>query len=255
MLVRIGSLKKLRRSRTDIMEIGGRLYKYKSVEKMDQIIDIVEKQRIYMPKVSQLNDPLEGVCNMNFGFAGCSYYHDTGTLHPHYSSVLNSYRVLALTIKKDSVVMWTHYAVQFDGICIEFEDRGSFTDAVPVTYTDYLLDSRICGDSFDRVAYNSLRRKSSEWSYEDEYRIISKTAVGGEDKEYLELLPGELKCVYIGYRVDNKLKLYLNQLCNDKKIETKVMFVNPYKYTPEALPLMQYLENFREYDGEMNRCS
>ena len=33
MLVRIGGLKKLRRSRTDIMEIGRRLYKYKSVEK------------------------------------------------------------------------------------------------------------------------------------------------------------------------------------------------------------------------------
>lgn len=132
-----------------------------------------------MPKVSQLNDPLEGICNMNFGFAGSSYYSGTGTVHPQYADVLNSYRVLALTTKKYSVVMWTHYAAQFKGICIEFEDRGSFTDSVPVIYTDDLLDSRTCGDSFDRVAYNSLRRKSSEWSYEDEYRIISKTATGG----------------------------------------------------------------------------
>ena len=231
---------------------GEKFFKYKSLENIEYIIDMVKSNRIYVPKVSQLNDPLEGICNMNFGFAGCSYYVDTGTVHPHYDSVRNSYGVLSLTTRKDSIVMWTHYAGGFNGICVEFENMGSFITAEPVTYTEELLDSKKIGDSFDIIAYNSLRRKATEWSYEDEYRIIRK--IDSAASKYINVKQGEIKRIYIGYMVENDTKVLLDRCCDTMGIETKVVFVNPYKYSIQAISLKQYMDNFKQYNGGVYRC-
>lgn len=229
-----------------------RFYKYKSLEKIEYIIDMIENNRLYMPRTLELNDPLEGICKMNFGFAGCSYYHGTGTIHPCYCNTLNTYRVLALASRKDSVVMWAHYADEFKGICVEFENNAaSLQEAKPVIYTDERIDSKVFEGSFDELAYNALQRKALEWSYEEEYRIIKKI---DETDEYINLLPNEIKCIYIGYMVPKTIKMFLADWCRYHNIETRIMFVNPYRYALEDVSLKDYLEKCNEYDGTMYKC-
>ncbi len=53
------------------------IYKYKSVDNIQNLehtLDIIKNNRLYLPNRNQLNDPLEGVTDMDFGFAGCRYY-------------------------------------------------------------------------------------------------------------------------------------------------------------------------------------
>ncbi len=67
--------------------------------------------------------------------------------------------------------MWAHYADSHRGVCFKFdilEDLDSFLVPLPVEYnSDYIefdaLNSNIAG---------LIRRKSEDWSYEDEYRIV-----------------------------------------------------------------------------------
>jgi hypothetical protein len=79
-----------------------------------------------------------------------------------------------LTCHADSILMWSRYAVNHTGICLEFDTVGNlFSGARKVTYCESL--PLITPDLFaDPVALTQtiLLTKSDEWSYEDEYRLL-----------------------------------------------------------------------------------
>lgn len=37
------------------------LYKYKSVDNLEYLLDIIQNQRLYLADIEELNDPLEGL--------------------------------------------------------------------------------------------------------------------------------------------------------------------------------------------------
>jgi Protein of unknown function (DUF2971) len=81
------------------------------------------------------------------------------------------YRLYCLTKKPDCPLMWGHYADHHRGACLEFNARtADFCSAIQVAYsTDYprfRLD-----DDTDLSPFFS---KSSDWSYEDEYRLVAQ---------------------------------------------------------------------------------
>ena len=82
-------------------EVPQKLFKYKSLEPrcaIDQVLDIINNERIYMPSYSELNDPAEGMAHyINLGIPGTGIHYSMGELHPLALSFVDSYGILSLT--------------------------------------------------------------------------------------------------------------------------------------------------------------
>lgn len=219
------------------------LYKYKSSKNMEHIIDIIENNRFYMAKREELNDPLEGICKMDFGFAGNSYYDGTYKIHGHYESVLNKYRILSLSEENDNVVMWSHYANNYNGVCIETNCNTRLKKIKPVHYTRILGNAG--QDSFEKCALKSLSIKAKEWNYECEWRLVGK-------QKYINLKKGEITKIFIGYKMDSDNIKRLIEICEKQQIQVFIAMINPYEYKVDLKSLDEYRKCMKRIDKDWN---
>jgi hypothetical protein len=83
----------------------------------------------------------------------------------------NRWRIYCLTPVPDSTLMWSHYADNHRGICLEFgTDVPLFASALEVTYrSDY---PTWAPNLVASTGADILLTKSDDWKYEREYRII-----------------------------------------------------------------------------------
>lgn len=81
-------------------------------------------------------------------------------------------RICSLTANRSNLLLWAHYAGSHGGICIEFDATiWPFPLAYKVKYqTDY--PEIVYPIPRDRNALRPLLTKSSDWSYEREYRSL-----------------------------------------------------------------------------------
>ena len=94
-------------------------------------------------------------------------------------------RVSCFTEKSDSLLMWAHYGDSHKGYCIEYDTALMPPDIkrylLPVIYQNEMYDSTNDIVAENPNCFNFLLHKSSEWSYEDEWRIaIHKNGLKGE---------------------------------------------------------------------------
>lgn len=73
-----------------------------------------------------------------------------------------------------NILMWAHYASNHSGVCIQFKmaaDISIFSRAIPVEYSsEYPVVNYF--DDIQKALIPTLFRKSDEWKYEGERRII-----------------------------------------------------------------------------------
>lgn len=114
-----------------------------------------------------------------------------------------------------SILMWSHYANNHTGICLQFEvvkDPVTMLGAIPVDYVDehpiynWLLDS---SEMYKRV----LLSKFSVWGYEKESRIIRSE----QAHSYLRFAPSALVGVIFGSRADEKVIEIVTNLLEERK--------------------------------------
>ena len=169
------------------------LYKYCTFE---SIIKLLGNHCIYFPSCEQLNDPFESAINLltdytpkqyydSFIFAGMSHQLakeltrqvfdgtiDGNTIIKQLTNeVISSVGYFCMTTKPDNLLMWAHYADSHKGVCLKFDilkDLDSFLVPVKVDYNSQYINFDCLSSSLLEV----LRRKSPDWEYEDEYRII-----------------------------------------------------------------------------------
>lgn len=117
-----------------------------------------------------------------------------------------NFRIASLTSKDDNPLMWGHYADGMRGVCIEYDIEESDLDKV-VYSSCYKVDMKkiISGDVVEEVK-NTFLRKSKDWSYENEYRIIRS------DDSFYAISPGQVKSVRFGYRCDDQKAEFLKEM-------------------------------------------
>lgn len=119
--------------------------------------------------------------------------------------------ILSLSRVNDSLLMWSHYADQYAGAVIEFnEEHEFFAGQIDVEYrttrprrllSDYLTNQPI--------PIAELCAKSKQWEYEDEVRVIrllSDCKAAGADKRgfpvFTQDIPHEaIKSIILGERM------------------------------------------------------
>lgn len=109
--------------------------------------------------------------------------------------------VLCLSRKKDSILMWSHYAGDHKGFNIEFEVPADIP-VLPVIYEETLTPRHIrdiyarSSAGFIHIAYS----KHIDWKYEEEWRL----SVHRGDR--IGPLPGKIRGINFGLRMPDQHK-------------------------------------------------
>lgn len=143
----------------------------------------------------------------------------------HINKTLDDYVFYCVTSDVKNNLMWSHYANEHHGFCIEW--NSSFLKARKVIYMDsigefemirfirsvfFKEEAQDVGDEFWRL----MRIKLKEWSYENEYRLqLSNKTI--EDLtinhspgfKIVKHEPKEIKSIIFGGRMDVRLKRFI----------------------------------------------
>lgn len=228
------------------MEKEKYFYKYKSVENMEHLLDIIVHNRFYLPSVKDLNDPMEGLYTILNRYAGSSYYSGTPVRNNIFEDELSKYGILSLTTESDNIVMWSHYANNFNGVCIGIKSDNLLEKVKQVNYSG--IEDEEKGLSLEENTVNALLKKHPGWSYENEWRIIEK------GNKYLNLKEGDITKIIIGYNVSETVRDNIVKTCKSVGIETKVGFIDANSCSfveTNTLPYIKMMEDIKEgrYEG------
>lgn len=178
------------------------LYKYKSLDNLWNVLDIVVNQRLYCAHWSELNDPLEGRYSIFFSDGDRS---PEEKVRSAIDKVKNQVRIASLSKNFNNYLLWSHYASGHKGVAIEIEIPDSQEELVEVIYSPF--DSVF----FDRTDVTEdeemlhlFNSKTEEWGYEEEYRILQKG-------KYFSL-PLPVRKIYLGPLTTSKEKSILKKI-------------------------------------------
>lgn len=194
------------------------LYRYASLstpERLEWLRIIVQEHELYLPSLTQLNDPADGRPKLaampGYKFAAylfdgflqrnpnaslavrareeyILYYnvlrHGVNRLQRLFSQGLNEelkdYRIYSLSKRYDNMSMWAKYADNHTGYCLEFANEGPvFERAMEVTYEESVqMDIT---NPEHRNGYWFFYKKP-EWSNEEEVRLVLQRNKGSKVK-------------------------------------------------------------------------
>lgn len=168
------------------------LYKYRTISGASYRYtqDIFVNRRLYLPTANILNDPNEGVATIDIQ----NEYRGWGNQLEDRNR-RQSIRICSFTETHKNPVVWSHYADEHRGICIEFDTdhidiRNNLLRPVNYSNTVPILEHKSWKD--DRIAFFN---KTEEWAYEKEWRYIAK-----ENLPFLAFNGNAIKRILLGAR-------------------------------------------------------
>ncbi|MGN5127210.1 tetratricopeptide repeat protein [Aeromonas sp. 30P] len=150
------------------MSIGGRhriIYKYYPFN--INTIDALVNQYFYFPSKDHLNDPIE-LPTLD-GIGGDQL-------------IDSDYRICSFTDNNNSMLMWSHYTQNHEGIMIEYKFGHELPEGVGVSKVEYTNEHKRNKEQSKYLFNQYLLTKNRDWSYEKEIRLISYK----RDKVYFE---------------------------------------------------------------------
>jgi hypothetical protein len=191
------------------------LYKYRSIENLRFLLDILLNERLFCPEYSKLNDPFEGVFNeiIPYGYPPPvtlfvklprTKVSNVEALHmkDYYGA-----NVCSLSSDYKDVRLWSHYGADHTGVAVEIDipEESEFLFKV-----DYVHKFPEHGTSLLGAPYPSevLSKKTFHWEYESEYRIIQK-------EEYFDIT-GMITRILAGPRATKQAVDLLQKSIGDK---------------------------------------
>lgn len=202
-------------------------YKFRAVEDLHFVIDILFNKRLYCCRTEVLNDIREADVRV-----GNDKGRETEIIKygEEVGKQLKELRVCALTKSFNNHVVWAHYAGGYTGVAIEVELDDD--DVTEVVYGDefIFLSQLIDSHSPEAAARQVLARKYKDWSYEGEIRLISKS-------EFYPL-SHPISRVIVGPRTNTALVSALHVMCSHFGIPLERIVVADWGiYTLGAQPM------------------
>lgn len=172
------------------------LWKFKPINKY--LIESLVNRSLYFAKPDTLNDPFD--CNIDLkkvltraelSATGDrkKFLHsllNDAQFFENWKTTFNNIGVCSFSRVNADILLWSHYADEHRGVCLEYEFRESYflnpefdcTVAGNVEYlteplTEWLKNAPIEMDSFVKgLIHKYFKTKSPAWKYEEEARII-----------------------------------------------------------------------------------
>lgn len=190
-----------------------KLYKYRTLNNIEYVVDIFRNQRLYCSTVDELNDPFEGMYLRTppKGVLQKKYYDFSKYIGPTLSRISDPFdsttckRICSLSSNPTDVRMWSHYADGHKGILIEVEIDETEQTLHKVDYFDQLKTTNHTILTPLNLT-NILTRKSFHWESEKEYRIITES-------RYFDVT-NRISAVWLGLRTPPLLQDLIRSLCS-----------------------------------------
>jgi hypothetical protein len=167
------------------------LYKYRSFERFERLLDILINERLYCPEYKDLNDPFEGVFYSlikpnALGRASGTFKNLSVQQTVDNLTFPEERRVASLSATASDVRMWSLYGGDHKGVAVELDVPEHTPELYQVTYRDELVHTAV--GLLGPITTDILKHKTHHWSYECEYRIITKSnwhSIAGQIKRVL----------------------------------------------------------------------
>lgn len=170
------------------------LYKYRSLSQLEYALDILNAERLFCARYSELNDPFEGLFELEMHYpepgGDVERISMSAKIEDLISSDMSPVRVCSLSSDPKDVRLWALYAGSCRGVAIEIDFGDSLQDVHEVHYGQ-ALPTFVDSNGSPSVV-EALTSKTNHWRYEQEYRIIT-------DKEYWDI-SGKIRRVIAGPR-------------------------------------------------------
>lgn len=175
------------------------LYKYRSIK---SAIAFLKNSSIYFSNYKEFNDPFESACKKKLDFTPKEYFdaflrlgkdffasaikaeeirlgyvNGKDLLRQSTDEILSAFSYYCMAKEPDNILMWSHYADSHKGVCFKYDllqDLETFLITVPVNYSTEYPDF----DTLNGNPANIITRKSTDWKYEQEHRVINANAHG-----------------------------------------------------------------------------
>ncbi|GLO61935.1 hypothetical protein MACH09_24430 [Vibrio sp. MACH09] len=143
-------------------------------------IDSLTNQYFYLAEKEQLNDPIEMPMLDDIG---------------EESLICSNYRICSLTNNDNSMLMWSHYAEQHQGIMVEYWFGGELPNGVGMSKVSY--DYAELRKDNQYIFNQYLLTKNKDWEYEKEVRLFShkKSKIYYSDYSYPDINSDEINSV------------------------------------------------------------
>lgn len=179
----------------------GYFYKYRSLANFERFLSIIIDKKLYGALYSEMNDPMEG----HFRY---SQRKEFDVLSKIIEGKQKTY-ICSLSKKGNIGLMWTHYADENRGCCIEAKVTSTTWNPLDVDYSDqvpFLEKWMSAGDI--------LKVKAKMWEYEEETRFIK------ESHTYRPMLSIKISRIILGCKVDKNRVAFLKKVI--KKIDPEI---------------------------------
>lgn len=202
-----------------------KLYKYRSLQNLKIVLDILLSERLYCSTYDKLNDPFEGLflTTISYGIGlpgglnimpgmGLGQGKVINNIKDINSESFQKTRICSLSSSINDVRLWSHYGDGHKGIAIEIDLPQEETKLHEVTYNTELpsYSASILSDPHEHVKV--LTNKTDHWAYEAEYRIINEL-------EYFNITD-KISAIYLGYRINNNDRDLLRKI-----VSTSIPFI------------------------------
>lgn len=140
-------------------------------------------------------------------------------LHQVHEETVNRAGVYSFAGDPRNILMWSHYAQNHTGICLQFERSRDFellSQAIKVDYSTEYPEMDWINDYYDSVS-RAILRKHEDWKYEKESRIIHPN----EAHTTIRFNPSCLTRIIIGCRAPEKNIKIVKDLLKERKEERK----------------------------------
>ena len=168
------------------------------------------------------------------------------TFYPYFKKQMNStFGIFSLTPKRDNLLMWSHYADSHSGFCVGLDRNILFDICKPfVQMGKVIYDSSFPEVVINENATSSILKltmtKSIDWSYEEEYRMLSFG-----NKKVVSISNEAVKEILLGHRMKEEYKNEIFRLAETKFKEAiiyETQMNNEY-FKIDLLPILKKQNN------------
>lgn len=196
-------------------------------------ISAMRERYLWCARYRSLNDPMEGFYDPTTALVGDANYR---MLARSIFEEKQDVGIACFSEALDNVLMWTHYAGNYSGICIKYSFdrllnglpreallvRVAYDEAPPLITPDDVANSRT-------AACKILSQKRYNWAYEREWRVLANPErVTTGNREVIE-------GIYLGSRISGEDRHAITSRFQSSDIQISQMRIRQYSHEWEEL--------------------
>ncbi|MEC4049117.1 DUF2971 domain-containing protein [Flavobacterium sp. SUN046] len=169
---------------------------------------------LYFSNYKSFNDPFD--CNINLiNFDKINKRKRIKDREEILKNNLTKLGICCFSRKVDSILMWSHYASNHSGFCIEFHSNQDLEGINPidVNYVNNYLQAEYYKNQKDAI-FHVIFTKAKQWQYEQELRSIRNKLIDDISRK-IPFRKKDVKALYLGVNCKESTKKELLKIVNE----------------------------------------